>query len=399
MPSENYEHLSSAELRMVNEAFITGEILRWARERSSLTYADIAHALRVEINEVRAWEYGEAYPPFGKAQDLAHLLRIPFGYLFLSRPPSDDAPIPDFRTVTDRAPTALSPDFMEVLDHVLLQQEWYREYSEQNSTLTLNFVGRGSIEAGPDKVARDLRNYFLVNDELRRGCRDWRAYLTRLSDNAQSAGALVMRSGVVGSDPTRPLDVQEFRGFAITDPFAPVAFVNARDAVPAQIFTLIHELAHIWINESGISNPDPTDFAAHRFEKFCNKVAAQVLVPADDFRAAWSTLLDTDNFPAKLARIFLVSALVVIIRAYELNKISNEDFVWLVRREKARRVVIKKSSGGDPIRTLLSRNSRRLTLGVLGAVRENRLLYRDAATLLGVSNSRLPELLRKPNLT
>jgi Zn-dependent peptidase ImmA (M78 family) len=395
MPSENYGHLSSAELRMVNEAFITGDILCWARERSGLTYADIAHSLRVEINEVRAWEYGESYPPFGKAQDLAHLLRIPFGYLFLSKRPSDDAPIPDFRTVTDRAPSALSPDFMEVLDHVLLQQEWYREYSEQDSLRTLNFVGRFRIEAGADLVARDLRNYLLIDDALRRGCRDWRAYLARLSENAQGAGALVMRSGIVGDDTTRPLDVEEFRGFAIADPLAPVVFVNARDAVPAQIFTLIHELAHIWINQSGISNPDPTNFSAHRFEKFCNKVATQVLVPAGEFQDAWSTVRDADTFPAKLARTFLVSTLVVIRRAFELGKIGEGEFFRLVKREKGRRAKVRKGGGGDSVRTLLSRNSRRLTLGVLSAVRGNRLLYQDAARLLGVSGSRLPGLLRK----
>lgn len=380
---------------MVNEAFINGDIVRWARERTGLTYAEVARPLKIQIEQIRSWEYGEAYPAFGKAQDLARLLRIPFGYLFLSNAPSDDSPIPDFRTVTDTTPTDLSPDFLEVLDHALLQQDWYREYQEQDSSLRLNFVGRSNMQVGPDAVAKDIRNYLEINADLRHGCRDSSAYLTRLSDNAQGAGLLVMRSGIVGSDTTRPLDVDEFRGFALTDPVAPLVFINAKDAYSAQVFTLIHEITHIWINQSGISNPDPTDFSARQIEKFCNKVAAQVLVPSGEFNAAWDLLLDEEEFPAKLARTFLVSGLVVIRRAYELNKINDNEFYWLVTREKRKVVKTRKSSGGDPMRTLVSRNSRRMTKAVLNAVRQNRLLYRDAARLLGVSNTRLPQLLRK----
>jgi Zn-dependent peptidase ImmA (M78 family) len=397
MPIDHYDNLDPAEFVMVNTAFITGDILRWARERIDLSYADIAHSLRVDISEVRAWEEGESFPPFGKAQDLARLLKIPFGYLFLSKRPSEDAQIPDFRTIGDQQPSIFSRDFLDTLDHVLLQQEWYREYTEQSSLPRLNFVGRLRMDAGADAVARDIRNYLEINAQLRRSCRDSSAYLTRLSENAQSAGMLVMRGGVVVSDTTRPLDVDEFRGFAIADPIAPVVFVNARDAYSAQVFTLIHEITHVWINQSGISNPDPSDFSVHDFEKFCNKVAARVLVPADDFQAAWSNLVtkDRENFPSQLARTFLVSGLVVIRRAYELNKIDDEEFYWLVQREKRKVLKVRRSTGGDPMKTLLSRNGRRMTLGVLNAVKENRLLYRDAANLLGLSNERLPKLLKK----
>ena len=393
MSSGNYRHIN-AEVTMVNEAFITGDLLRWARERRGLTYADLAKHLRVSLDVIRQWEEEETYPPFGKAQELAHCLRIPFGYLFLTKRPSDEAPIPDFRTVGDKRPTKMSPDFIEVLNHVLLKQDWYREYSEQNSVKNLGFVGHFRVSSGIDRVAEDIKKRLYIDPVLRRDCRDWAAYLALLSQNAQSAGVLVMRSGIVGSDTTRPLDVDEFRGFALADAVAPVIFVNGRDAVSAQIFTLVHELAHVWINQSGISNPDPAELRMHRFESFCNKVAAEVLVPADDFRAAWSTVTDKDAFPAKLARAFLVSGLVIVRRAFELGAIDEREFMRLVKREKGKPIPARKP-GGDALRMLLSRNSRRLTVGVLNAVRENRLMYRDAARVLGVSDTRVPELLRK----
>jgi Zn-dependent peptidase ImmA (M78 family) len=204
-----------------------------------------------------------------------------------------------------------------------------------------------------------------------------------------------MRSGVVGSDTTRTLDVKEFRGFAISDPLAPVVFINARDAAAAQVFTLIHELSHIWINQSGISNPDPTNFSINRFEKFCNEVAAETLVPADEFENAWNAIEDDDEFPGKLARTFWVSPLVVIRRAYELEKISRERFFRLVKREKSRPIPPRRKGGGDAWRALLARNSKKLTYDVLAAVRENRLLYRDAAALLAVSAPNVPKLLGK----
>jgi Zn-dependent peptidase ImmA (M78 family)/DNA-binding XRE family transcriptional regulator len=379
----------------VNHAVITPELLRWARERRGLSYAEIARSLHVGVEIVRAWELGESFPPFGKAQNLAKLLRVPFGYLFLSKPPHDVPPIPDFRTIEDRAPATLSPDFVDVCNQVLRKQEWYREYCEQNSVPALDFVNRFRIDTETDRIAEKIRESLSIDAELRRSCRDWSSYLTRLSHNAQDSGILVMRSGIVGSDTTRPLDVEEFRGFAIADPFAPVVFINSRDAIAAQIFTLLHEISHIWIGQSGISNPDPADLSAHKFEEFCNEVAAEVLVPKDDFEAAWSTTPPGDAFLLGVARIFWVSTLVVLRRAYELDKIARDEFFRLVKKEKEKKFSRKKGKGGNSLTNMLARNSRRLTSGVLSALRENQLLYRDAANLLGVRAPALPRLLKE----
>jgi Zn-dependent peptidase ImmA (M78 family)/transcriptional regulator with XRE-family HTH domain len=379
----------------VNHAVITPELLRWARERRGLSYAEIAHSLHVSIDVVRAWELGESYPPFGKAQNLAKLLRVPFGYFFLSQPPQDAAPIPDFRTIGDRAPSKLSPDFVDVCNQVLRKQEWYREYCEQSSAPALDFVNRFRIGTGIDRVAEEIRGSLSIDAELRSGCRDWSAYLTRLSHNAQDSGILVMRSGIVGSDTTRTLDVEEFRGFAIADPFAPVVFINSRDATAAQIFTLLHEISHIWIGQSGISNPDPTELSAQKFEEFCNEVAAEVLVPKDDFEVAWSTTPPGDAFLLGIARVFWVSTLVVLRRAYEFDKIGRDEFFRLVKKEKDKQFLRKKGKGGNSLTNMLARNSQRLTTGVLTALRENQLLYRDAAKLLGVQAPALPRLLRE----
>jgi Zn-dependent peptidase ImmA (M78 family)/transcriptional regulator with XRE-family HTH domain len=377
------------------EAKITGGVLQWARERRDLTYDEVADGTKIAVGELVAWERGQTFPPFGAAQELAHFLRIPFGFLFLSTHPADTSPIPDFRTVSGHTPAKLSPDLLEVVSEVRLKQDWYREYAEQNLVKPLPFICSVNISTPVDVVSAQISEGLSIDEQVRRECKDWRAYLKRLSDNAQRLGILVMRSGVVGSDSTRPLQVSEFRGFALSDPLAPVIFINSKDAQAAQIFSLVHEVVHLWTGGTGISAADPTVLAPTDVESFCNRIAADVLVPQERFDAEWKSLRDKGLFPDKLSRQFWVSPLVIIRCAFDTRKIGEEEFYRLVRIEKNKPINKKKKSGGDPIRTLLTRNSRRFTNAILSAVSEDRLTYRDGARLLGTSNKFFPDLLGK----
>ena len=377
------------------DARITGDVLRWARERRELKFEDVASGTHAAVGDLVSWENGSSFPAFSVAENLAHYLRIPFGFLFLSRPPIDAAPIPDFRTVSGNIPRGLSPDFLEVLNDVRLKQDWYREYGEQNLAGALPFVGSRRMAEGTDVVAADISKELNVGAELRKRSRDWATYLSALCNAAQRLGILVMRSGIVGSDSTRALDVEEFRGFALSDRLAPIVFINSKDAKSAQIFTLVHEIAHIWIDRSGISNPDPSGVPKAGVESFCNRVAADVLLPAAEFAAEFKNLKDKSKFPEELSRQFWVSPLVVIRRAFDIHRIGQDEFYRLVRAEKNKKFKKRTGSGGNPIRTLLARNSHKFTEAILNAVREDRLTYRDGARLLGTSNKFFPELLRK----
>lgn len=385
------------DFEMADLAHITPEVLTWARERVGLTYAQVAKHVGVTTQDVRDWETYQRVPHFSKAQRLAHFLRVPFGVLFLSNRPKDDSiPIPDFRTLDEEAPLHPSPELADVLNDVSLKQEWYREYAEQNNTRPLPFVRRFQLN-GIAPVARDIRETLGMDRGLASTCSSWSAYMTRLSTKAQEIGVLVMRSGIVRADTRRPLSVDEFRGFALVDDLAPVVFINSRDSIAAQIFTLIHELAHIWIGQSALSNPDPTEFPSHKFEKFCNSVAAETLVPANDFEAAWEdAAVTTQVAVSRLARMFWVSTLVILRRAFELQKISKSEFFRLVKEEKDKQVARRKSKGGDQLTNIIARNSRLFTKNIVDALRQNRLLFTDAARLLGLSKfPALPKLAKK----
>jgi Zn-dependent peptidase ImmA (M78 family) len=227
----------------------------------------------------------------------------------------------------------------------------------------------------------------------------WKEYFTHAIGTAEAAGILIFRSAVVRHATNRPLSVKEFRGFVLSDRYAPVIFINDNDARAAQMFTLAHEAAHVWLNQKGIVDVDfkkkPADLA-NSIERFCNYVAAEVLVPEVEFRQAWkASTIDL------LSRHYRVSTLVILRRAYELGLIPEQQYwrqfeakyQWYRQRDKPEKKEESKKAKGNFWASFTIRNSARFTRGVVGAVREGRARYSDAATLLGVKTASLERFL------
>jgi Zn-dependent peptidase ImmA (M78 family)/transcriptional regulator with XRE-family HTH domain len=372
-------------------AYITPQVVRWARDRVSMSLEQLAEELGVTPEQIKSWEH-DVHPQFKTAQKLADALHIPFGYLFLSKPPVNDIPIPDLRTVGTRRVTKISPEFYEQLRSVLLKHEWYREFAQDEGYKPLHFVGKYSLDSSRHKVAEDIRNELSIDDELRTEAHNSDEFLRLVMLRAEDIGVLVMRSGIVGANTHARLSVDEFRGFAISDQYAPVVFINGRDSTAAQTFTLAHELAHIWIGESGISNPNfrkRSTEQTNTIEQFCNYVAAEVLVPRTSFEKQWQSNVSLDQNLQRLIRIYRVSSLVILRRALESNKLSESEY-WKkfeeerARFEKKKEEDAEKKGGGDFYRTMPIRNSRRLTQTVVNALKERRIPLRDAAGLLSV---------------
>lgn len=363
-----------------------------------MSVEQLAGALKVDSRTLAAWEGGQQSPPFGRAEKLADKLHIPFGYLFLSKPPKDDFPLPDLRTVGNVAASKPSLNFIEVVNDALLKQEWYSEYLQESGASKVSFVGSFHIADGVQDVVASMSKALGIDEKARANSRSWQDFLSYIVRRAEELGILVMQRGIAGNNTKRRLDVDEFRGFVIADKFAPLVFVNARDAKAAKNFTIIHELCHLWVGESGISNPNLRNRSAdetNAVERFCNKVAAEVLAPRAELLRLWRMRVGTDENIANLARYFRVSRYVVARQASEANRITYDQYAdyldrhpWFLKAANAE----SEEGSGNFYNTFGARNGKRFISGVLSALGQNKITFRNASTLLGIKIATLKKV-------
>ena len=371
---------------MTTQAHVNPVLLSWSRQRAGLTQHALAKGLATNLDRIESWEKGEALPTFRQAQKWAATTHVPFGFLFLPAPPQEKLPLPDLRTVGGNIPSHPSVDLLETIRGVLQKQAWYLDYLKEHEQSALSFVGRFTVDSPITEVANDIRNTIAVDVET--GQRSSDEYLKHLITAAERIGILVMRSGIVGNNTRRKLDVGEFRGFAISDPFAPVVFINSADAPAARLFTLLHEIAHIWIGSSGISSASPG--SDRREEVFCNAVAGEFLVPQSEFESIWRELDDWRGNLLEMTERFHVSALVIARRALDIGRISQEEYQRFYNRE-LEIFRSKQKGGGSFYRNAGAKNSARFSRSVLREAQSGRLLLREAGRLLGIQPSKIRE--------
>ena len=267
------------------------------------------------------------------------------------------------------------------------RQSWYREFVRVAGQPEFAFVGSATVRASPETVAAEMRETLGFDLAARRKCPTWTDALRLFIRQADAAGVLVMVSGVVMSNTHRRLDPAEFRGFTLSDPLAPLIFINGRDTKAAQMFTLAHQLAHIWLGASALSNLGVAPRSGfRRAEMWCNAVAAELLVPLAALR---SDLRRDESLPHalfRLARSFKVSTLVILRRLLDAGWIDRDrfDVIWDREVERLRGLVQGGSGGGDFYRTTLARVSHRFARALVVSTLEGHTLYRDAFRMLGV---------------
>lgn len=360
-------------------ASINTDMLTWARVRSGISVPDFARRCGISEERLREWESGERKLTFNQAMRFAEKAHVPFGYLFLAKPPEEVLPIPDLRTLEGQGVQRPSAELLDLVKLMMQRQEWYREYLQQHFAEANPYVGRASYSDSVESIVEDIRACLGVEPHPTRG--KWDDYYRDLVQRIESLGILVMRQGNLGHH-SRPLNVDEFRGFAIVDEYAPIIFVNHSDALGARLFTLIHELCHIWIGQSGISDGNTN---THRQEEvLCNAVAAEFLVPAQEFRALWQHDSESweDNLPPLEAH-FHVSTWALARRALTLNFISQQEYGRYIFEQKMRHEQRKGSGGPTYYQTKKAQISRQFSQAVVGEALSGQLLLREAGELLG----------------
>jgi len=357
-------------------------VLRWAAQRARLHDDDLA----ARFSKWPLWLSGEAQPTLKQLETFARLTHTAFGYFFLPEPPTLALPVPDFRTLRDGVLAEPSSDLLDTLYLCQQRQDWYRDHARVHGLPGLPFVGSASLRETPEAVAQRVRVTLNLSTESRRQLPSWTDALRQLIANAEDAGVMVMVSSVVGSNSHRRLDVAEFRGFALADSVAPLVFLNGADSKAAQMFTLAHELAHLWLGATGVSDTQAGHVPEQRTERWCNQVAAELLMPLVELRAAHRPNALIPEEIQRLAREFKVSSLVALRRLFDAGFMT-ETLLWNHYRqeqERLRTLNEHASQGGDYYRSLGARTSKRFARAIVSSTLEGLTSFPDAFRMLGM---------------
>jgi Zn-dependent peptidase ImmA (M78 family) len=356
------------------------EILHWACERAGFGL----DALVNRIPQLHAWESGQKQPTLKQLETFAKATHIPVGYLFLPEPPVERVPIPDFRTAANEQIHHPSPDLLDTIYICQQRQEWYRDFARSIGDAPLPFVGSVRVAGNVGRVAALISRALSFDVNERRRIPTWTDALRRFIEQADALGVLVMVSSVVGSNNRRKLDPQEFRGFVLADDLAPLVFINGADTKAAQMFTLAHELVHVWLGQSALSDAQAASVPDHEVERWCNQVAAELLVPLDMLQEEHNRTAELRAEMDRLARLFKVSTLVILRRIHDAGRLRRDDYWEAYDAELDRLRNLPKGSGGDFYLTLGARASKRFARALVISTLEGRSSFTEAFRLLGL---------------
>ena len=364
------------------------ELLRWARVRLGSSVEDLSGRFK----KLADWERGEAQPTFKQLEAFARATHVPFGYFFLPEPPEEQLPVPDLRTIDNQRPRRPSPDLLDTLYTMQRRQAWLREELLECEAEPLEFVGSARITDDPESVGCEMRRMVGLGKRWAKTVHTWQDATGELQRSVEKLGIIAVINGIVGNNTHRKLNVREFRGFAISDKHAPLVFVNGADAKSAQMFTLAHELAHIWLGKSALTDVDPTSSPSEHIESWCDKAAAEFLVPERELKEYWSNISYDPSPFEKIAKHFKVSPIVAGRRAMDLDQVPRETFFKFYREYTQReQSLATATAGGDFYNNQNTRVGKRFATQVILAAKGGRLSFKEAYDLTGLHGGTFQE--------
>jgi Zn-dependent peptidase ImmA (M78 family) len=298
--------------------------------------------------------------------------------LFLPEPPKEHLPIPFFRSSGNQAEKVS----INVYDTILLmqqRQDWLSYYLKDNHFEQLSFVGKFRNTTNVQTIVADIRNTLNLPENWASQFRTWQEAQDHLVLHIEDKGIITVFNGVVENNGFRKIPVDDCRGFVLVNEMAPFMFINNADWKSAQLFTIVHELAHIWTGHSAGFDFRKLQPADDPIEILCDKIAAEFLVPTNSFNEVWNHNPSIQN----ASRYFKVSEIVIARRALDTGKLTKGQF-FAFYEEYSNREFAKKeqqNSGGDFYATTKKRLSLTFASHINNAVKSGNLLYRDAYKL------------------
>lgn len=382
------------------EALITPSVMFWARDRSGLGIEEAAKKIGRSVEDIEAWEDGSLLPSIAQARKAAKIYKRPLAVFYLPEPPKDFETLRDFRSLPDEVPRDYSPELSILVRTALEHQIWMRDFLIEEKIHPLTFVGSVSTDDTAEKTALDITDKLDLSPDEQRSCYSREDALRLWINKTEQAGIFVFRQGQI--------DLEEARGFAISDEYAPFIYLNPDDAKAAQIFTLAHELAHLWLNQSGISNLEPPRRRRlndeDKIELMCNKIASEAVLNSKSFNAEWQKMDHSrplEELIEKLSKEFKVSEEVIARRLKEKQILSQKQYLTLREKFQIRwreyktkeKIKLKEIKGWPSYYTMkIFNNGYSFTNTVVSAFENGAISGREASSLLDIKVNNIPKL-------
>lgn len=354
---------------MVNRLQINSDVLLSYIEKSGVEFDKI----KEKVNDVDLFVGGDKIPTYNQLEKIASIIKVPTGLLVLGGQVNVSTQRLSFRTHNSDVIRKMSPELRDTIIEMEEKQSFLQDQIDdaiylKNDNLTINSEHMAIADAIRGKLQLPVDHLSASRNNPIRYFRDM----------VSNIGIFVFFNGKIRDNTHRPLDPKEFRGFSLKSSKAPIIFINQKDSPNAQLFTMIHELAHLFIDDEGISHEsEQRDYSHVQTEALMNRVTAEILVPKVLFER--ETSLDVET----LANKYKVSRYVIARRLLDLGKIDDDLYREIVRSLKSSTSVQKKSDGGNYNTNLRFRVDDTFFRFVHNAVMQDRVSYTEAFRLVG----------------
>ena len=378
-------------------AVIKPELLTWGRYSSGMPKSVAARKIGVSVEKLFSWESGESRPTVKQLRKVANVYKQTFAAFFLPEPPEVfQPPVHDFRKLSPGEDESLSPELILDIRNSLDRREIYLELMQDFGEEPPLFKPKTSIKKDPEKIATRIRKLLKINFSKQSKWKDNRVSFNNWREAIEKLGILVFQA--------TQTPIFEMRGYSIAQFPLPVISVNRKDSYSGRTFSMIHELTHIMLRESGLCDLNQTQNPSSRSRKieiFCNHVAGAALVSennilSDPIVTGHSDYEWSEFQISSLARKFCVSREVILRRLLTLGKTTPAFYLQKQNDYQKELDSIPKKKGGfvPPSTNVVSATGKPYTRMVIDAFNSNRITTSDASDYLGVKLKHLGKISR-----
>ena len=349
------------------------------------------------MNNVKQWLDGSKSPTFNQIEDFSKKSQIPLGYFFLQTPPVEQIDLLEYRTLDSVELVNPSRNLIDTIHEMEAVQDWMVDYRREMKYDAVAVVGSLKGHSDVETIAGRIRADLGLEKGWYRECADSSGAFNKVRRLLEECGVVVMMSGIVGKNTHRALDVNEFRAFAMVNDMAPLIFINGADSLGGRLFSLFHEIVHIWIGENDLYNDRRySGEGVKAIEVICNAVAGELIVPKAHFIENWMKNTNDDTYQKikELAKYFHCSESVLARRALDNGKISKSIYNQVVSDVIEAYIQSKqeKGSGGDYYRVARSKLDGVFVRALCESVSSGRTSYTEAYRLTNTTSKTFSEV-------